>query len=221
MCLTLVWIQIHSYYLLHICACSSLGHAFTTYQESLIHWNKFRFFAVEADYWERQYWKDHITSLTLMLQVFWPVLTKDIRSPQCQRNWMYWVAPVCKSHVHLMFLKIAIHLTAQYLPYLVWIKESPYFGGSLDNVIFNSSKTDNTYQAKITGNMSWKDCTTVFFNVTTSYTNIYFFRIESRPFKATDPDKSVHIVVTGKKQFNCLSPQKICLESLHQIIQVE
>lgn len=103
----------------------------------------------------------------------------------------------------------------------VWIKESPYFGGRPNIVIFNSSKTDNTYQAKITGNMSWKDCTTVFFNVTTSYTNIYFFRIESRPFKATDPDKSVHIVVTGKKQFNCLSPQKICLESLHQIIQVE
>eukprot|EP00063_Salmo_salar_P061714 XP_014036549.1 PREDICTED: sialic acid-binding Ig-like lectin 6 [Salmo salar] len=78
----------------------------------------------------------------------------------------------------------------------VWIKESPYFGGRPNIVIFNSSKTDNTYQAKITGNMSWKDCTTVFFNVTTSYTNIYFFRIESRPFKATDPDKSVHIVVT-------------------------
>ncbi|XP_055786368.1 vascular cell adhesion protein 1-like [Salvelinus fontinalis] len=43
--------------------------------------------------------------------------------------------------------------------------------------------------------MSWKACTTVFFNVTTSYNNSYFFRIESKPFSATDPDKSVLIVV--------------------------
>ncbi|XP_031690875.1 myelin-associated glycoprotein-like [Oncorhynchus kisutch] len=77
----------------------------------------------------------------------------------------------------------------------VWIKESPYFGGRLNIVIFNSSKTYNTYQGKITGNMSWKNCTTVFFNVTSSYTNSYFFRIESRPFSATDPEKSVLIVV--------------------------
>ncbi|XP_071184723.1 uncharacterized protein [Salvelinus alpinus] len=82
----------------------------------------------------------------------------------------------------------------------VWIKESPNFGGSLDNVIFNSSKTDNTYQGKITGNMSWKACTTVFFNVTTSYNNSYFFRIESKPFRATDPDKSVLIVVRGQEE---------------------
>ncbi|XP_038828555.1 B-cell receptor CD22-like [Salvelinus namaycush] len=77
----------------------------------------------------------------------------------------------------------------------VWIKENPYFGGRPDSVIFNSSETVNRYQGKITGNMSQKNCTTVFFNVTTSYTNIYFFRIESQPFRATDPDKSVDIVV--------------------------
>ncbi|XP_071184720.1 B-cell receptor CD22-like isoform X3 [Salvelinus alpinus] len=90
----------------------------------------------------------------------------------------------------------------------VWIKESPNFGGSLDNVIFNSSKTDNTYQGKITGNMSWKACTTVFFNVTTSYNNSYFFRIESKPFRATDPDKSVLIVVrvSPKNTSASLSP---------------
>ncbi|XP_071270362.1 sialic acid-binding Ig-like lectin 13 isoform X1 [Salvelinus alpinus] len=77
----------------------------------------------------------------------------------------------------------------------VWIKESPYFFGHPDNVIFNSSETVNRYQGKITGNMSQKNCTTVFFNVTTSYTNKYFFRIESQPFKATDIGKSVDIVV--------------------------
>ncbi|XP_038838642.1 myelin-associated glycoprotein-like [Salvelinus namaycush] len=77
----------------------------------------------------------------------------------------------------------------------VWIKENPYFGGRPDSVIFNSSKIVNIYQGKITGKMSQKNCTTVFFNVTTSYTNRYFFRIESQPFRATDPDKSVDIVV--------------------------
>ncbi|XP_055738228.1 B-cell receptor CD22-like [Salvelinus fontinalis] len=43
--------------------------------------------------------------------------------------------------------------------------------------------------------MSQKNCTTVFFNVTTSYTNKYFFRIESQPFRATDNEKSVDIFV--------------------------
>ncbi|XP_071270399.1 myelin-associated glycoprotein-like isoform X2 [Salvelinus alpinus] len=77
----------------------------------------------------------------------------------------------------------------------VWIKENPNFGGRPYNVIFNSSKTVNRYQGKITGNMSQKNCTTVLFNVTTSYTNKYFFRIESQPFRATDTEKSVDIVV--------------------------
>ncbi|XP_038838137.1 myelin-associated glycoprotein-like [Salvelinus namaycush] len=77
----------------------------------------------------------------------------------------------------------------------VWMKENPYFGGRPDSVIFNSSETVNRFQGKITGNMSQKNCTTVFFNVTTSYTNRYFFRIESQPFLATDTDKSVDIVV--------------------------
>ncbi|XP_055738229.1 vascular cell adhesion protein 1-like [Salvelinus fontinalis] len=85
----------------------------------------------------------------------------------------------------------------------VWIKENPYFGGRPDSVIFNSSKTVNIYQGKITGNMSQKNCTTVFFNVATSYTNRYFFRIESQPFRATDNEKSVDINVRRKTQFNC------------------
>ncbi|XP_064862987.1 B-cell receptor CD22-like isoform X3 [Oncorhynchus nerka] len=78
----------------------------------------------------------------------------------------------------------------------VWIKESPYFGELPDNVIFNSSETVNRYQGKITGNMSQKNCTTVFFNVTTNYTNKYFFRIEGQPFRATDTENAVNIVVS-------------------------
>nr|XP_029482061.1 vascular cell adhesion protein 1-like isoform X7 [Oncorhynchus nerka]XP_029482062.1 vascular cell adhesion protein 1-like isoform X7 [Oncorhynchus nerka] len=82
------------------------------------------------------------------------------------------------------------------LPSGVWIKENSNFRERPDNVIFNSSKMVNRYQGKITGNMSQKNCTTVFFNVTTNYTNIYFLRIESQPYRSTDPDKSVNIVVS-------------------------
>ncbi|KAK6293220.1 hypothetical protein J4Q44_G00367210 [Coregonus suidteri] len=46
--------------------------------------------------------------------------------------------------------------------------------------------------------MSQKNCTTVFFNVTTSYSDKYFFRIESQPYRATDPEKSVNIDVRGE-----------------------
>ncbi|XP_041717172.1 sialic acid-binding Ig-like lectin 13 [Coregonus clupeaformis] len=81
------------------------------------------------------------------------------------------------------------------LTFGVWIKESPQFAQSPNNVIFNSSKTDNRYQGNITGNMSQKNCTTVFFNVTTSYSDKYLFRIDSQPYRATDPDKSVNIDV--------------------------
>ncbi|XP_064805685.1 B-cell receptor CD22-like isoform X1 [Oncorhynchus masou masou] len=81
------------------------------------------------------------------------------------------------------------------LPSGVWIKENSNFRERPDRVIFNSSKLVNRYQGEITGNMSQKNCTTVFFNVTTNYTNKYFFRIESQPYLATDPDKSVEIDV--------------------------
>ncbi|CDQ99473.1 unnamed protein product [Oncorhynchus mykiss] len=82
------------------------------------------------------------------------------------------------------------------LPSGVWIKGNPYFGGRPDRVIFNSTEMVNRYQGKITGNMSQKNCTTVFFNVTSSYSDKYYFRIESKPFLATDTEKSVNIVVS-------------------------
>uniref|UniRef100_A0AAY5KE67 Ig-like domain-containing protein n=1 Tax=Esox lucius TaxID=8010 RepID=A0AAY5KE67_ESOLU len=73
----------------------------------------------------------------------------------------------------------------------VWMKESHQTDQK--NVIFNSSKNDNRYQGNITGNLSQKNCTTVFFNVTNSYTNKYYFRIESKPYSATDNEKPLFI----------------------------
>ncbi|KAJ8010562.1 hypothetical protein DPEC_G00076370 [Dallia pectoralis] len=76
----------------------------------------------------------------------------------------------------------------------VWIKQSHIVGP--DKVIFNSSKEVNIYQGNITGNMSQKNCTTVFFNVLSSYTNKYYFRIDSTQYRATDNEKFVYINVT-------------------------
>uniref|UniRef100_A0A8P4G4N2 Ig-like domain-containing protein n=1 Tax=Dicentrarchus labrax TaxID=13489 RepID=A0A8P4G4N2_DICLA len=67
----------------------------------------------------------------------------------------------------------------------VWIKNNSYFGNNPNNVIFNSSKTVNTYPMNITGNLSQKNCTTLFSSLITSYTDTYYFRIVNWPFRAT------------------------------------
>ncbi|XP_051267503.1 B-cell receptor CD22-like [Dicentrarchus labrax] len=67
----------------------------------------------------------------------------------------------------------------------VWIKNDPKFGDNPSNVIFNSSKTVNTYPMNITGNLSQKNCTTLFSSLITSYTDTYYFRIMNWPFRAT------------------------------------
>ncbi|CAK6951914.1 Hypothetical predicted protein [Scomber scombrus] len=78
----------------------------------------------------------------------------------------------------------------------VWIKKDHSFGPYPNNVIFNSSQTMNTYPMKITGNLKEKNCTTLFSNLTTTYTDTYFFRIENRPYKATAVCDPLNITVT-------------------------
>ncbi|XP_036934683.1 sialoadhesin-like [Acanthopagrus latus] len=69
--------------------------------------------------------------------------------------------------------------------FAVWIKNHHTVIDYPDNVIFNSSRTNNVYPMKITGNLREKNCTTLFSSLNTSYTNTYYFRIESNSFKAT------------------------------------
>ncbi|XP_064805691.1 B-cell receptor CD22-like isoform X3 [Oncorhynchus masou masou] len=80
----------------------------------------------------------------------------------------------------------------------VWIKKYSDVYQYPGNVIFHSNGKVKIYQGKITGNMSQNNCTTVFFNVTTNYTDKYYFRIDGQPYRATDPVKSVEIVVRGE-----------------------
>ncbi|XP_019218763.1 sialic acid-binding Ig-like lectin 7 [Oreochromis niloticus] len=67
----------------------------------------------------------------------------------------------------------------------VWIKNNPDFGIYPNNVIFNSSLTVNIYPMNITGNLTQRNCTTLFSNLSTNYTNTYYFRIMNWPFRAT------------------------------------
>ncbi|XP_026218097.1 myelin-associated glycoprotein-like [Anabas testudineus] len=67
----------------------------------------------------------------------------------------------------------------------VWMKHESDFYQHPNQVIFNSSGTVNKYPMKITGNLSQKNCTTLFSNLITTYTDTYYFRIENRPVMAT------------------------------------
>ncbi|XP_030205585.1 uncharacterized protein LOC115537680 [Gadus morhua] len=67
-----------------------------------------------------------------------------------------------------------------------WIKSNPYFRYRPENVVFHSNIQDNIYPISIIGNMSEHNCTTVFTNMISSYADVYYFRVESTGFCATD-----------------------------------
>ncbi|XP_031612269.2 myelin-associated glycoprotein-like [Oreochromis aureus] len=77
----------------------------------------------------------------------------------------------------------------------VWIKNDSRFGKNPNNVIFNSNGAVSIYPMSITGNLSQRDCTTLFSNLTTNYTDTYFFRVESETFKATASCDPLQITV--------------------------
>ncbi|XP_041817027.1 myelin-associated glycoprotein-like isoform X2 [Chelmon rostratus] len=67
----------------------------------------------------------------------------------------------------------------------IWVKSDVIFVPNPNNVIYNSSGTVNTYPMRITGNLSERNCATLFSSLKTSYTDKYFFRVESEHFRAT------------------------------------
>ncbi|XP_026035043.1 sialoadhesin-like [Astatotilapia calliptera] len=67
----------------------------------------------------------------------------------------------------------------------VWIKNHSDIFAHPNNEIFNSSGTVNIYPMNITGNLKEEHCTTLFSNLTTNYTNTYYFRIMNWPYRAT------------------------------------
>ncbi|XP_041669694.1 B-cell receptor CD22-like [Cheilinus undulatus] len=77
----------------------------------------------------------------------------------------------------------------------VWIKDDSRFAGKPYNVVFNSSRSENLYRIRISGDLRLKNCTTLFTDVVRSYTNTYFFRIESSNFTATASCNPLQITV--------------------------
>ncbi|XP_037613406.1 B-cell receptor CD22-like [Sebastes umbrosus] len=77
----------------------------------------------------------------------------------------------------------------------VWIKNNQYFANKPHNVIFNSSWKNNKFPMSLTGDLSQKNCTTLFSSVNTSYTDKYYFRIENRPFVVTASCDPLQITV--------------------------
>nr|XP_029134677.1 sialic acid-binding Ig-like lectin 7 isoform X2 [Labrus bergylta] len=67
--------------------------------------------------------------------------------------------------------------------FVIWYKEDKETY-NLKNVFFNSSGTVNKFQMNITGNLRMKNCSTLIYNMKTTYEGVYYFRIENGPFRA-------------------------------------
>ncbi|XP_041823454.1 B-cell receptor CD22-like isoform X1 [Melanotaenia boesemani] len=82
----------------------------------------------------------------------------------------------------------------------VWIKSDPEYGNKPYNIIFNSSESENPFNMTIIGNLKQKNCTTLFYNLNSSQSDTYFFRIENEAFKATASCDPVNITVKDSPQ---------------------
>ncbi|XP_010779270.1 vascular cell adhesion protein 1, partial [Notothenia coriiceps] len=76
----------------------------------------------------------------------------------------------------------------------LWIKSNYYyyFGSK---VVFNGNMMENIYPMSLTGDLSQKDCSTLFSSVITSYTGSYLFRIDNRPLRRTETCDPLQIKV--------------------------
>ncbi|XP_074550171.1 B-cell receptor CD22-like [Halichoeres trimaculatus] len=66
----------------------------------------------------------------------------------------------------------------------LWIKETT-IENQPRNVVFNSSGSVVKYPISIPENLKEKNCTTLFSNLKTTFTGIYYFRIMNWPYRAT------------------------------------
>lgn len=86
----------------------------------------------------------------------------------------------------------------------VWIKKDSRFAHNKDNVVFNSSWGVSAYPMKFTGDLNERNCTTLFSNLTSAYSNAYFFRVESKALTATASCHRLTIIVRGKAFIICM-----------------
>ncbi|CAL8292193.1 unnamed protein product [Lota lota] len=69
----------------------------------------------------------------------------------------------------------------------LWLKSGTDLRSNPEFVVFNSSQNNYKHPITIIGNLSENNCTTVFTNMNSSYADVYYFRVENRPFMSTDP----------------------------------
>ncbi|XP_032406767.1 sialic acid-binding Ig-like lectin 14 isoform X1 [Xiphophorus hellerii] len=79
--------------------------------------------------------------------------------------------------------------------YGVWLRTISNLNRNPEAVIFNSSGSVNTFSLKMTGNLSEGDCTTLFPDLKTSYTDKYFLRIHKVTYMATAECHPLNITV--------------------------
>ncbi|XP_065151007.1 sialic acid-binding Ig-like lectin 13 [Paramisgurnus dabryanus] len=94
--------------------------------------------------------------------------------------------------------------------YWIWLKKTPLFGKDESSVVFNSSKNiiQGFRHIEMIGNLTERNCSTVFYNIMMNHSDPYYFRIEMEPnvFRATfntnkqDSRKTVRINVTDSPQ---------------------
>ncbi|XP_028289323.1 B-cell receptor CD22-like [Parambassis ranga] len=77
----------------------------------------------------------------------------------------------------------------------VWYKSVLTFANGQENAVYNSREKVNKYPMNITGNLSQKNCSTLFSNLTTSHTDTYFFRVNNWPYIATASCDRLEITV--------------------------
>lgn len=81
----------------------------------------------------------------------------------------------------------------------VWIKHDHSTANFQHNVVFQSRGMVKKCPMNLTGNLSQTNCTTMFSRLIENYTDKYFFRIESKLFKATAICDPLQIEILGKR----------------------
>ncbi|XP_055015177.1 sialoadhesin-like isoform X2 [Boleophthalmus pectinirostris] len=77
----------------------------------------------------------------------------------------------------------------------IWSRKYPHLGRAADPVFFHSGRPSLRSPMEITGDLTQKNCTTLFSDIYTNHSGQYFFRIESPKFKATSNCDPLQITV--------------------------